>query len=69
MNFLYYTLPENKSSMIHQVYDALKEDSRSGDFKALTDKDRKELEIDYTDEDIENIGANDVSNGNVAVLF
>ena len=42
--------------MIHQVYDALKEDSRSGDFKALTDKDRKELDIKYSDEDIEAVG-------------
>ena len=42
--------------MIHQVYDALKEDSRSGDFKALTDKDRKELDIKYSDEDIEAFG-------------
>ena len=56
MNFLYYILHENKSSMIRLVYDALKEDSCSGDFKSLTDKDKKELEIEYTDEDIENIG-------------
>ena len=42
--------------MIHQVYDALKEDSRSGDFKALTDKDRKELDIKYSDEVIEVFG-------------
>ena len=42
--------------MIHQVYVALKEDSRSGDFKALTDKDRKDLDIKHSDEDIEVFG-------------
>ena len=56
MNFLYYILHENKNSMIHQVYVALKEDSRSGDFKALTDKDRKDLDIKYSDKDIEVFG-------------
>ena len=41
--------------MIRKVYIALKEDSRKGDFKELTDKDRIELEIELDDEEIEDI--------------
>ena len=37
--------------MIHQVHVALKEDSCSDDFKALTDKERKYLYIKYSNED------------------
>ena len=39
--------------MVRQVFIALKEDSRKGDFKELTDKDRIELEIELEDEEIE----------------
>ena len=53
MNFLNYILHENTDSMIHKVYITLREDSRKGDFKALTDKDREDLEINLTDEKIE----------------
>ena len=49
-NLLNYILHENADSMIHKVYIILREDSRKGDFKALTDKDREDLEINLTDE-------------------
>ena len=55
MNFLNYILHESKESMLRQVFDALKEDSRKGDFKELTDKDRIELQIELEDEEIEGI--------------
>ena len=42
-------------SMIRQVYVSLKEDSRKGDFVSLTNGDREELEIEFLDEDIEEI--------------
>ena len=41
--------------MIVQVYNALKEDHRKGDFVHLTDIDRQYLEIELSDEDIQNI--------------
>ena len=53
MNFLNYILNKSKESMLRQVFIALKEDSRKGDFKELTDKDRIELEIELEDEEIE----------------
>ena len=55
MNFLNYILNESTDSMIHKVYIALREDSHKGDFKALTDKDRKDLEINLTDEEVKHI--------------
>ena len=39
--------------MINQVFQAQQEDSRKGDFVYLTSKDREELEIDLSNEDIE----------------
>ena len=38
VNFLYYILNEPTESIIHQVYGALKEDSRRGDFNHLVPK-------------------------------
>ena len=38
--------------MIRQVFDALREDSRKGDFISLTNKDKTDLKIDKTDEEI-----------------
>ena len=39
--------------MIQQVIKALNEDSKKGDFVNLTNKDRTELEIDLSNEEIE----------------
>ena len=39
MNFLNYTLNEKMDSMIRQVYNALKEDSRKGDFVSMSGND------------------------------
>ena len=52
LNFLKYILDENTSSMIRQVYEALKVDSRKGDFVNLIKKDFEDLNIDITEEDI-----------------
>ena len=40
--------------MISEVYSALKEDSRKGDFYQLVQKDLKYLNIEMTDSDITN---------------
>ena len=37
------------------MFDALKEESKNGDFVYLTNCDRKELEMNHTDEEIENM--------------
>jgi hypothetical protein len=37
--------------MLEQVFNALKNDSKKGDFVELTDKDRKSLNIDMTNEE------------------
>ena len=58
MNFLHYILNESMDSMIRQVYNTLKEDSRKGDFVFMSDNDREELKIDKTDEDIAEITKN-----------
>ena len=55
MNFLHYILHQSSDSLTKQVYLTLKTDSRKGDFKALTDIDRQDLDIDYTDDQIEDI--------------
>ena len=52
LNFLKYILDENTSSMIRQVYEALKVDRRKGDFVNLINKDFEDLNIDITEEDI-----------------
>ena len=54
MNFLRYILKESMSSMIRQVYETLKTDSTKGDFFSLVQTDMVELDIDFTDEEIEN---------------
>ena len=38
--------------MLHQVFTALNEDSRRGDFICLTNKDRNDLDIDLTSQEI-----------------
>ena len=52
LNFWKYILDESISSMIRQVYEALKIDSRKGDFVDLIMKDLEEVNIDITEEDI-----------------
>ena len=55
MNFLHYILNQDITSMIRQVYIALKEDSRKGDFVTLTNNDRNDLNIDKTDFEIQDM--------------
>ena len=45
VNLLHYILNENTSSTMKQVYEALKCDSRKGDFYSLVQKDTKDLKI------------------------
>ena len=52
MNFLHYILNEDINSLLRQVFDALREDSRKGDFISLTNRDRIDLKIDQTNEEI-----------------
>ena len=54
MQFLHYILQESKESMLRKVFNALKDDSRKGDFVNLSNQDKKELNINYTDIEIEN---------------
>ena len=53
LNFLHYILNESMESLVKQVYIALKEDSRKGDFVSLINADKKDFEIELTDEEIE----------------
>lgn len=53
--FLQYILKESTDSMIRKVFDALKEDSRKGDFIYLTTCDKQTLNIQYSDTDIQNM--------------
>ena len=55
LNFLHYILNEDSKSITSQVYCALKEDTRKGDFVQLTNCDRKYLQIDLCDDDIRDI--------------
>ena len=52
VNFLYYILNESTESIINQVYAALKEDSRRGDFNHLVPKKVLDLNIDMTGNEI-----------------
>ena len=52
LNFLKYILNESMESMIRQVFEALKVDSRKGDFVALVKEDIETLNIDLSEEDI-----------------
>ena len=52
LNFWKYILNESRSSKIRQVYEALKVDSRKGDFVDLIKKDIEEINIDITEEEI-----------------
>ena len=55
LNFLHYILNEPMESLVKQVYLALKEDSRKGDFVHLLKLDKDDLEIDIEDDDIQEI--------------
>ena len=54
INFLNYILNESTTSIIRQVYDVLKQDSRKGDFFNLVQKDLKHCNIQMTEEEIKN---------------
>ena len=45
LNFLHYILHEDIDSMIRQVFVTQRDDSKKGDFKDLTDKNRISLDI------------------------
>ena len=53
--FLQYILKQSIDTMIRKVYDTMKEDSRKGDSVNLTENDRQELEIDFSDEEIKSM--------------
>jgi hypothetical protein len=55
MLFLLYILKENKESMIYQVFEALNNESRKGDFVNLTNQDRKDLDITLLNSEIEGL--------------
>ena len=53
LKFLRYILNEDMSSMIRQVYETLKLDSRKGDFVYLIKQDMEDLDLDLTEEEIQ----------------
>ena len=53
INFLHYILTEDKNSMISQVYTAMREDCKKGDFVSLIESDILDLEINHSDSEIE----------------
>ena len=54
LNFLRYSSKEDMGSMIRQVYDAIKTESRNGDFVDLVKKDIDELDIQLSEKYIQN---------------
>ena len=54
-----YILDETINSIIIQVYETWKEDSRKGDFCYLVRKDMEKVEIDFSEEDITTISKMD----------
>lgn len=53
INFLHYIISENMTSTLRQVYEAMKCESRKGDFHYLVTKDLKDLNIDMSENDIQ----------------
>lgn len=53
LKFLRYILNEDMSSMIRQVYETLKLDSRKGDFVYLIKQDMEDLDLELTEEEIQ----------------
>ena len=49
LNFLTYILSESTTTLIRQVYDVLKQESRRGDFVHLVQKDLHEINMDMSD--------------------
>ena len=54
LNFLRYILKESMFFMIRQVFETHKTESVKGDFIDLIKKDMEELDIDFTEEEIQN---------------
>ena len=54
LNFMRYILHEGMSSLIRQVYETLKTESRYGDFVDLVKKDIEELNLNILEPDIQN---------------
>ena len=52
LNFLKYILEESMTSMLRQVYETLKSDSRKGDFVSLVKQDMEEVGFEFTEEEI-----------------
>ena len=54
LKFLRYILNQSKISMIRKVYEALKSESRKGDFVYLVQKDIEAIKKDLSEEEIKN---------------
>ena len=55
LNFLRYILGESTTSMIKKVYNALKQESRRGDFVELVQADLQEIKLNMNYQDIQNL--------------
>ena len=53
LQFLHYILKESTESMIRQVFETLKSESRYGDFVYLTNRDKIDLDIELVEQEIE----------------
>ena len=51
LQFLHYLLNQSPNSMLKLVFEALKKDSRKGDFINLTDRDINSLNLNMTHEE------------------
>ena len=58
INFLHYILNESMTSTLRLVYEAMKCDSRKGNFHNLVIKDLKDIDINMTESDIRNHNKN-----------
>ena len=61
-------LNESISSIIRQVDNALKEDSRMGDLISLVNSDKEELNMNITDEEIAMVSKGRIQLKNLVVL-
>ena len=57
LQFLHYlqNLNQSTNSLLGRVFEALKKNSRQGDFVHLTNKDKKDLDITMMDEEIKSM--------------
>ena len=53
LQFLHYFIKQDKESMLGKVFRVLQADSRKGDFVDISSRDKTELDIVMTDEEIE----------------